>query len=182
MAPLNKSWPHTHFISGLGTMVVFAGLAHRIFSSGPILLATPERQPRFASLKKPSTQLRNRSGLRRSWRRFRPDVRLGVSPDRNRNAIPTGLRHAGCRCRSRSCRLARHHSRRASIPHGHRSIGDAELRALVLDRVNDGLHLLGDWRRGFRAAFLFGASVSGLCGRCRMLTQGRHFSCRRIEC
>ena len=42
----------------------------------------------FASPKKPSTRLRNRSGLLRSWRRFRPDVRLGVSPDGNCNAIP----------------------------------------------------------------------------------------------
>ena len=90
----------------VSAMVVFRRLAasHIFERSNLAGHTTPERQPRFASPKKPSTRLRNRSGLRRSWRRFRPYVRLSVSPDRNRNAIPTGFRHAGCRCGSRTYR------------------------------------------------------------------------------
>jgi len=48
-------------------MVVFRRLAasHIFERSNLAGYATPERQPRFASPKKPSTRLRNRSGLRR---------------------------------------------------------------------------------------------------------------------
>jgi len=70
------------------------------------LLATPRPNVSLGSLRQKSLPrgFEIGAGFVESWRRFRPDVRLGVSPDRNRNAVPTGLRHAGRRCGSRSYR------------------------------------------------------------------------------
>jgi len=55
------------------------------------LLATPRPNVSLGSLRQKSLPrgFEIGAGFVESWRRFRPDVRLGVSPDRNRNAVPT---------------------------------------------------------------------------------------------
>jgi DDE superfamily endonuclease len=88
-----------------------------------VVRATSRNRPRCASTKTRARPSRNRCGPGRTW----PRCRLCIPPDdcrdRARKPSPTDLRQEACRCGSRSCPHARHHSRRASILRWHRESG-----------------------------------------------------------